>query len=311
MKNAYLEINLECNLRCKFCSVGTREPRTESMEDIKAFLEKAQKTGHGKVVITGGEPLGDERLEQIVACADDVGIGEVCIQTNGTLMTPEKAEGLREAGLKQAVFSIHSHLPEVEDELMGGEGVLERQLEGLQNAHDAGMFCFVTLVITEDNYRQMRDFFKFMVEEYPFVEHFTLNFVDPVGRADANEDVVPRVSEVEPFLASALMLLERSGKTFRVERVPLCYLLEFAEFNTELRRIVTPEINRVRRDREVDAFTKEYFEDGYEYGEACDHCWIKPVCPGFNRDYTEIYGTSEAYPIFIDPERIVERTGAD
>jgi MoaA/NifB/PqqE/SkfB family radical SAM enzyme len=278
---------------------------------MKAFLKKSVEDGCKKVLITGGEPLLYKKLEEIVAYAVQLGFEEVSMQTNGIHLTKKKARSLKEAGLDQLVFSIHSHIPLMVDRLMKGKGVLEKQLHGLVNAHEVGLNTPVTIVIVRQNHRIIPEYFEFMVKKFPFVGHYTLNFVDPVGQARGKPGIVPRISEVEPFLSRSLTFLESAGKTFRVERVPLCYMLEFSEYCTELRRIVTKEPNVVRRHEERVSHDGEYFKKEYVRGEACSSCWLNKVCAGVKNGYAEIYGTDEVYPIFVKPEVIVNRAGGD
>ena len=311
MRIAYVEITRDCNLGCIFCSVAGTEKVVHGVRELEDFLRRQEERGFEKVLITGGEPLLSQELERLVRYALSLGFREVSIQTNGTLMSKEKARSLKEAGVDQVVFSIHSHLPLMVDRIMKGKGVLKKQLTGLVNAYEAGLVTCVTVVITRQNYRILPSFLGFMVENYPFVKHYTLNFVDPVGRSEGRKEIVPKYSELEPFLLSTLLLLENAGKSFRVERVPLCYMTEFAEYSTELRRIVTEEPNVVKRRGEGIIHVKNYFEREYVYGEACSQCWLKAVCPGVKDGYAELYGTDELYPVFIRPEAIISRAGED
>ncbi|MBR9681541.1 MAG: radical SAM protein [Candidatus Altiarchaeota archaeon] len=309
MRTAYIEIIMDCNLKCTFCSRGKDEGICQ-VSEIKQLINKYVAQGYGKIYFTGGEPLLFPNLEAIVAYGASKS-PEMTIQTNGILMTKEKAKLLKEAGVCQVIFSIHSHLPEIEDELMGGSGVLKQQLKGLLNAHNAGIITYVTVVLSKQNFATLPQYFKFMFKNYPFVDHYTINFVDALGRALSNRDVVPKLSDVEFSLAKALLLLKKAGKSFRVERVPLCYLLEFAEYNTELRRISTKEDSVVFRRRESVGYTDGYFEREYVRGKACHSCTLKTVCPGVDKDYAEIYGTKELYPLFVDPKKIVAKAGRD
>jgi MoaA/NifB/PqqE/SkfB family radical SAM enzyme len=311
MRNVYPEVTRECPLNCNFCSLGGDRKPKHSEAELRSFLKMSFEGGCRKVYVTGGEPLQYPRLEKFVRYAVGLGFEEISVQTNGIYMTKEKAAKLKEAGLGQATFSIHSHIPEMEDEIMGGKDVLKRQLRGLVNANEAGINTPVTFVIIRQNYRILPKFVEFISDNYPMVDHFTLNFVDPEGRAKDNREVVPKLSDVEPFLIRALFFLDKSGKTFRVERVPLCYMTEFAEYSTELRRMTTGETNFAKRNIERISYTPEYFQEEYVRAEACKSCWLNKVCPGLKDGYADIYGTGELFPVFLKPELIVRRAGED
>ncbi len=52
------------------------------------------------------------------------------------------------------------------------------------------------------------------------------NNLDPsMGRAEVNQaDFTPRLADFERSLHRALSFLEKTGRSYRVERVPLCYM---------------------------------------------------------------------------------------
>ena len=283
MRIAYVEIMRGCNLNCVFCSQGNRSGVLKS-DDIRKTFNKYLAQGYRKLSITGGEPFLHPDLIELVRYASDIGF-ETGIQTNGTLVTPDNVVALKNAGLEQIVFSIHSHIPALTDKIMNGKGVLKKQLNGLELAHKAGISVFVATTIVKQNYPHLFDFFNFMVRHFDFINHYVLNFVDAVGRSGDNNAVVPKVSECELDVAKALFFLKHAKKTFRVERIPLCYLLEFAEYNTELRRLVTREDSVGSREKEFKLFTKEYFEDVYQKSEACNICRLNSICPGVNKNY--------------------------
>ena len=309
MKSAYIEVIEDCNLRCIFCSRGDKEGVGKTA-DIIELVNKYHKLGYKKFIFTGGEPLLFKDLDRVIAHTAGLGV-ETAIQTNGILMTKKRAEELKAARLGQIIFSIHSHISKLEDKIMNGERVLEKQLEGLRNALNVGFFTPVTTLIIKQNYRHLPGFFDFMFKEFPEVNHYTLNFVDPIGRSESNRDVVPKLSEIELYLAGALLKLKNSKRTFRVERVPICYMFEFAEYCTELRRLATREFAVVHREKESKSYTDNYFEVEYVRGDACKSCTMKSLCPGVDIDYARIYGTDELYPLFINPKIILAKTGRD
>jgi MoaA/NifB/PqqE/SkfB family radical SAM enzyme len=247
---------------------------------------------------------------ELVSFANNLGF-EVMIQTNGTLMSKDYARKLRNSGVNSISFSIHTNVPLDEDNLMKGENVLERQLQGLRNSIDENISSFVATVVTKMNYKSLPDFYSFMIDKYPEVTHYVINFVDPVGRAEKNFEAVPKYFEVELYLFRALAKLRDAGKTFRVERVPLCYMTDFAEYSTETRRIVTKEPNMINRGFENLSFLEDYFSKYYIKGKACEACRLAGICAGILKRYFEMYGESELYPVFLSPEKIVASLGPD
>src|SRR5439155_418359 len=66
--------------------------------------------------------------------------------------------------------------------------------------------------------------------------------LDPTNETcDTPRNVYAKLRDLELPLPRAMRILARAGVTFRVERVPLCYMLEFAEYSTETRKLVKNE----------------------------------------------------------------------
>ncbi|MEZ4453763.1 MAG: hypothetical protein R3B09_30185, partial [Nannocystaceae bacterium] len=144
------------------------------------------------------------------------------------------------------------------------------------------------------------------LRHHPFIRHFVWNNLDPsMGRAEVNQErFVPRLADFELSLHRALRLLERSGRTFRVERVPLCYMTDFAWASTETRKIVKGE-ERVVHFLD-DKQTVRQTAWGHVYSDACASCTLRPICGGLF-DRGGAYDPAELAPVFVDMEAIVAR----
>ncbi len=305
----FFDVTLNCMLDCPFCSRKPVKKEEKRMKSLDEFVEVLDRHDVRQVFFTGGEPLLNENLCAMIKYAKKRG-REVNVQTNGVLLG-SKAEKLKEAGVDGVFVSIHSHIPELEYELTGRvmEDVLERKMKGMSVAHSHGLRVFPVTVITSLNYRILPEMVEHFLARFPWIIHWVFNFIDPAGFTP--QELVPKYSDVEPFLLKALSLLSRKGKNFRVERVPLCYMVEFAEYSTEARRIFTgtKTYGTVREEQEF--YTDPYWKREYVRGEACRHCFWKNLCPGINRRYAEIHGTSEVYPIFSPEGLLRRRLGED
>ena len=94
-KITYLRLSVTelCNLRCRYCmpEEGVCKKRHEDMltqEDMLSAVKAAAELGVTKVRVTGGEPLVKRDILSICrGVAQTEGIEEVCITTNGTLLS--------------------------------------------------------------------------------------------------------------------------------------------------------------------------------------------------------------------------------
>jgi hypothetical protein len=125
-----------------------------------------------------------------------------------------------------------------------------------------------------------------------------------MNRAERNPDVIPRLGEFELSLRRAMAFLTRTGRTFRAERVPLCYMPDFAESSTETRKIVKEEERCIRfLDKKGFVLQKQFL---HGKAPACDACALDPVCAGlYSMGYH--YDPAELFPVAGDPVAIIRR----
>ncbi len=141
----YLRVSVtdRCNLACRYCvppGGGERLPREAilSFEEIEDVVRAAVRLGIRKIRLTGGEPLVRKGIEGLVErIASIEGIGDLGMTTNGILLA-SKAEALARAGLMRVNVSLDSVDPVRYARITGG-GELERVLEGIDAALDAGL----------------------------------------------------------------------------------------------------------------------------------------------------------------------------
>jgi cyclic pyranopterin phosphate synthase len=110
-----------------------------SYEEILKVARVAASLGVSKMRLTGGEPLLDKHLADLVAgLADIPGVDDLALTTNGMLLAPV-AEKLATAGLHRATISLDSLDADIFTHMSGGRGDLGRVLEGIDAAEQAGL----------------------------------------------------------------------------------------------------------------------------------------------------------------------------
>jgi len=128
-------------------------PATEFPADYE-FLRKAQRltyaeilkivrvaTGLGvsKIRLTGGEPLLDKNITDLVAgIASLPDVQDLALTTNAMLLAP-RAAALRDAGLGRVTISLDSLDPVVFKAMSGGRGDLDTVLQGIAAAEQVGL----------------------------------------------------------------------------------------------------------------------------------------------------------------------------
>ncbi|MFB6300311.1 MAG: TIGR04347 family pseudo-SAM/SPASM protein [Halobacteriales archaeon] len=147
-----------CNLYCSHCYAAADTdpaPGELSTTEGKTLLDDLASYGVPVVLFSGGEPLVRDDLTELIAYAADRGIRPV-LSTNGTLITRERAEQLKQAGLQYAGISVDG-MPEHNDRFRGQEGAFDAAVRGIEYCQDAGLKTGLRYTITEHNADDLED----------------------------------------------------------------------------------------------------------------------------------------------------------
>ncbi len=305
----YIQVVRHCNHFCGFCSNPTT-PYVHTFETMKVLVDDFVTRGYFGIILTGGEPSLHPELPRICKYAADLGL-HVRMITNGTRLSDEKfAKEMAEAGLKLVHVSVYSVRPDVEKQLRGTEGTLEKAFAAVSNADKYGIEVNINCVINRLNSDHLDENIRYWMTNHPYIRHFVWNNLDPsMGRAEVNQDqYTPRLADFELSLHRALRLLHRSGRTFRVEKVPLCYMSEFPWASTETRKIVKGEERIVHFLDAKQTVRQTDWE--HIYAPVCSECTVRQICGGLF-DRGNAYDPAELYPLFIPRDAVVEKIITD
>lgn len=301
----YIQVVRHCNHFCGFCSNPTT-PYVHTLESMKPLVDDFVERGYFGVILTGGEPTLHPELPAIAAYARGRGL-HVRMITNGfRLSDPDYARALADAGLELVHVSVYSVRPEVEAKLRGTPDTLPRAFAAVENAHRFGIEVNINCVINRLNADHLDQGIRHWLKHHPYVRHFIWNNLDPsMGRAEVNqEQFTPRLADFEASLFRAMSLLHASGRTFRVEKVPLCYMTEFAWASTETRKIVKGEERIVHFLDEKQ--TVRQTDWSHIYAPGCTVCSLRSICGGLF-DRGSAYDPAELAPVFVERDAIVEK----
>ena len=133
-----------CNFACLFCMPEKekihwiRQSEILSFAEIERTVRVLSGLGIQRVRVTGGEPLLRREVDLLVRRLTGIdGIRSVDMTTNGWLLE-EKAELLKECGLRGVTVSLHSLRQERFDRISGADA-LRRVLRGIDKAIDVGL----------------------------------------------------------------------------------------------------------------------------------------------------------------------------
>ncbi len=191
-----------CNLRCKHCyedagvlSKGLPEELTRE-EKIKV-MEEIVKSNIPTFAFAGGEPLMDPAFWELAEIGKKGGL-YMSINTNGTLITEEVAERLKDIGFAYYGVSLDGSTAEVHDNFRGVKGAFERALRGIKNlikVGEADKVCISYTVARENSIlkNEIPEMIK-LRDELGIRKVVLYNYI-PCGRAGFENDLTPEERE--------------------------------------------------------------------------------------------------------------------
>jgi cyclic pyranopterin phosphate synthase len=149
LRDLRISVTDRCNFRCVYCMpkeiFGAGYPflsreETLSFEEIARLGRIFVEHGVRKFRLTGGEPLVRRNLEELVAMLTEIdGLEDIALTTNGSLLSPKKAQALKQAGLQRITISLDS-LDNTTFQGMNDVGFpVEKVLQAVDNAVTAGL----------------------------------------------------------------------------------------------------------------------------------------------------------------------------
>jgi coproporphyrinogen III oxidase-like Fe-S oxidoreductase/wyosine [tRNA(Phe)-imidazoG37] synthetase (radical SAM superfamily) len=306
-----IQITRRCNQSCIFCSAPP-ENEELSLGEIKGKILELKKLGTTDLMITGGEPTLHKDLIKIIEfCYEN--FPEITIQTNGSNLSKQGLLDSIEPYKKQLKFNIsfHSYDKIIFSKLSRTPASYQAVIDGIKKVCKMGFSAYFTIVINAFNYKTLKEHISFISVEFPEITHFSFNFIDPVYNALNNKEVVPTFSETEKYIHETVDYIKSMNLSFRIEKMPLCYMSGFEEYCSDIRRGVFDEIRMMSflKSREETPKNNIQVEGGtkFYYAQQCKFCKLNQLCSGINPNYVAIHGDSEVYPVFDDPLKIVNR----
>jgi MoaA/NifB/PqqE/SkfB family radical SAM enzyme len=107
---AHLVVTRRCNLACNYCNEYDHTSSPVPLSALEARVDRLAALGTRIVTITGGEPLLQPRLDDVIARIRRRGMLAGLI-TNGYLLTGDRVQRLNRAGLDHLQISIDNLRP--------------------------------------------------------------------------------------------------------------------------------------------------------------------------------------------------------
>jgi len=300
MKTANIRLGLRCNENCLFCTVANDDESNMSTKEVKETIKGLSDAGNDRLTLTGGEPTLREDLIELIRYARSKNIEVVDLQTNGVKLADEHyLLGLKEAGLNYVTFGFPSHKKETYNHLTQSD-CYEKALLGIKNCVKHKIPSSVYHVINKHNYHDLMGFIDFIQSISKEIE-FAFAFLRPNGNTLKNPQIVPKLTEIELFIHEMFNHLRSKDINCLLEGVPLCYMQGFEVASAETWRMAQPPVDYISEGKTKHSSLHQFINSNLKAKSSrCRVCKINPFCAGVWKEYADLHGTNELFPIFSE-----------
>jgi MoaA/NifB/PqqE/SkfB family radical SAM enzyme/predicted dehydrogenase len=289
-----LRPTVNCNQDCPFCSANeTSSDIWPDPEQMLRRIARVGRTGVKRISFSGGEPMLSPHIVSYIRAARRADVPIVELVTNAVLLaSPTRAQAVVDAGLTHAFVSLHAHTEALSRHQTRKVGDFGKTITGIENLLDRNVLVVLNHVINARNYRYLRRFVEFVNDEFGGKTQISFAFITPQFQALERIDLMPRYSEVMPFLRDALYRAQELGQGFHVgsrQGIPPCQLREFEYWSDVL-----------------DSSSSAASEDAHQKirSPVCNDCKYSSACTGVWKPYADVYGLSELRALHdtLDPD---------
>ncbi len=135
------EITRRCNLHCVHCrsssELEVKDHPDFSLQEAYRILDDISSFAKPVVVLSGGEPLLRKDVFDIADYGTSKGL-RMCLATNGTLVTKEICQNIKDSGIKMVSISLDGSTASVHDDFRQQPGAFEGSINAakLFKEHD-------------------------------------------------------------------------------------------------------------------------------------------------------------------------------
>jgi heme b synthase len=152
------EITRRCNLKCVHCrSSSEMEVKGHpdfSTEEAFRIIDDISSYAKPVVVLSGGEPLLRKDVFEIARYGTEKGL-RMCLATNGTLVTDEICEKIKESGIRIVSLSLDGSTKEVHDNFRNENGAFDGTINAARLFKRHGIEFIINSSFTKRNQEEI------------------------------------------------------------------------------------------------------------------------------------------------------------
>ncbi|WP_320172263.1 DUF5714 domain-containing protein [Maridesulfovibrio sp.] len=209
LRELWFHLTDNCNMSCSHClfSSSPQAKRELPTARVLELAKQAAELGCRLFALTGGEPLVHKGTPQIITELQKIEGCHVAVLTNGLAVRKVFAQSGYDFDRLHLQISVDG-IGQSHDRIRGA-GMFEAVRDSLGWLASQGIPFTISMCVTRDNFREMRDVVKFAAETGASNVHFMWYFVR--GRGEPEQFVSPE--EIYPHLLKAKDAGERLGVT--------------------------------------------------------------------------------------------------
>lgn len=149
----FWELTEGCNLKCIHCRATAQPVRSNdelTTQQAYEVIDQITSFSNPIVILTGGEPLYRPDFFEIATYANNKGL-TLALASNGTLITKEIANKIKDAGIKRVAISLDGPNEVIHDSFRGLPGSFKAALAGAQHVCNTGVELQFNTTITKHN----------------------------------------------------------------------------------------------------------------------------------------------------------------
>lgn len=201
------EVTLACGLHCTHCrakAIKRRDPRELTTNEGKALLRDIKSFGNPILVLTGGDPMERDDLEELVDyAAHDLGLRTSLTPSATPKVTRERLVSLHQAGILRFAMSLDGPRAEIHDKFRGWRGCYDLTLRVLDDLRALDIPFQINTTVSRETVDALPEMAEHVAASGAV--QWSLFFLVPTGRArleqmisaDEHEDLMHWLAELK------------------------------------------------------------------------------------------------------------------
>ena len=188
----FWELTSACNLKCihcRACPIDQRSPEDLTTEEGKTLIEQIASFAKPVLVLSGGEPLVRPDVFELAEYGASQGL-RIALATNGTLVTPEVAQQIKDSGIQRVSVSIDGASAKSHDKFRGTPGAFDEAWRGIETIKAAGVPFQINTTVTKHNIAEIPDILSLAIERGAVALHMFLLVPTGCGKEIADDEMI-------------------------------------------------------------------------------------------------------------------------